>query len=185
MAGILKYNTSASIMIGEFVDDTDGKSAEGGLSLTPSVVFLSKNGGAYTAKNESSTAVSDPNLVGWYRCSLDATDTNTLGMLQLAVHVAGALPVWDSWMIVPANIYDSLVSGSDLLEVSGSSILTETIDSTYNFKQVLQVMAAVMAGKVSGGNTSTITFRDLGDGTNRVVATVDSNGNRTNVVITP
>ena len=184
MAGFLKQNTSGSIMIGEFIDDTDGKTAKGSLTLTPSVIFLAKNGGAYTAKNESSDAVSDPNLVGWYRCSLNGTDTNTVGILQLAVHVATALPVWDSWMVVPANVYDSMM-GTDLLEVSGSSILTETIDSTYNFKEVLQILAAVMAGKVSGGNTSTITFRDLGDGTNRVVATVDSNGNRTNVVITP
>lgn len=184
MSGFLRYNTSASIMIGEFVDDTDGKTAKGSLSLTPSVIFLSKNGGAYTGKNESSNAVSDPNLVGWYRCSLNTTDTGTLGLLQLAVHVAGALPVWDSWMIVPANIYDSVVSGTDLVNVNADDLLNTAVDSTYDLQAVLQIMAAVMAGKVSGGNTSTITFRDLGDGTNRVVATVDSNGNRTNVVIT-
>lgn len=185
MAGILKYNTSASVMIGEFVDDTDGKTAKSGLSLTPSVIYLSKNGGEYTQKNQSDNAAGDPSLVGWYRCSLNGTDTNTLGMLQLAVHVSGALPVWDSWMIVPANIYDSLVTGSDLLDVSASSVLLETIDSTYTMKQVLQFMVAVMAGKVSGGGTSSITFRDLADGTNRVVASVDANGNRTSVTLTP
>jgi hypothetical protein len=184
MAGFLRKNTASTIMIGEFVDDIDGKTAKGSLTLTPSVIFLSKNGGAYTQKNEGTNATSDPNLIGWYSCPLNATDTSASGILQLAVHVAGALPVWDSWMVVPANIYDS-ITGTDLLEVSGSSILMETVDSTYNFKQILQIMAAVMAGKVTGGNTSTITFRDLGDGTNRVVATVDSNGNRTDVVITP
>ena len=183
MAGLLRKNTATTVMIGEFVDDTDGKTAKGSLTLTPSVIFLSKNGGAYTQKNEGTNATSDPNLVGWYSCPLNTTDTSGSGLLQLAVHVAGALPVWDSWMVVPSNVYDS-ITGTDLLEVSGSSILTETIDGSYNFKQVLQIMAAVMAGRVSGGNTSTITFRDLGDGTNRVVATVDSNGNRTNIVIT-
>jgi hypothetical protein len=182
MAGLLRKNTATTVMIGEFVDDTDGKTAKGSLTLTPSVIFLSKNGEAYAQKNEGSNATSDPNLVGWYSCPLNATDTSGSGLLQLAVHVAGALPVWDSWMVVPSNVYDS-ITGTDLLEVSGSSILTEIIDGSYNFKQVLQIMAAVMAGRVSGGNTSTITFRDLGDGTNRVVATVDSNGNRTNIVI--
>lgn len=182
MSGFLRQSTAATVMIGEFLDDTDGKTAKGSLTLTPSVIFLSKNGGAYAAKNEGTNATSDPSLVGWYACPLNTTDTSGSGHLQLAVHVAGALPVWDSWMVVPANVYDSM-TGTDLLEVSGSSILTEVIDGSYNFKQVLQIMAAVMAGKVTGGNTSTITFRDLGDGTNRVVATVDSNGNRTNIVI--
>lgn len=185
MSGFLKYNTSASVMIGEFIDDTDGKTAKSGLSLTPSVIYLSKNGGAYTAKNQADNAVGDPNLVGWYRCSLNGTDTNALGMLQLAVHVSGALPVWDNWVVVPTNVYDSIVTGTDLLDVSASALLLETIDSTYNMKQILQFMAAVMAGKVSGGGTTTITFRDLADGTNRVVATVDANGNRTNVTLTP
>jgi hypothetical protein len=182
MAGFLRQNTAATVLIGEFLDDTDGKTAKGSLTLTPSVIFLSKNGENYTSKNDGTNATSDANLVGWYHCPLNTTDTSGSGILQLAVHVAGALPVWDSWMVVPANVYDSM-TGTDYLKVSASSILTETIDGTYNFKQVLQIMAAVMAGKVTGGNTSTITFRDLGDGTNRVVATVDSNGNRTNIVI--
>lgn len=182
MAGFLRQSTATTVLIGEFLDDTDGKTAKGSLTLTPSVIFLSKNGGNFGIKNEGTNATSDGSLVGWYHCPLNTTDTSGSGILQLAVHVAGALPVWDSWMVVPANVYDSM-TGTDLLEVSGSSILTEVIDGSYNFKQVLQIMAAVMAGKVTGGSTSTITFRDLGDGTNRVVATVDSNGNRTNIVI--
>jgi hypothetical protein len=182
MSGFLKQNTAVNIMIGEFLDDTDGKTAKGSLTLTPSVIFLSKNGNAFTQKNEGTNATSDPSLVGWYSCSLDATDTSGSGRLQLAVHVAGALPVWDSWMVLPANVYDSMM-GTDLLNVNADDLLNTPIDSTYDLQAILQIMAAVMAGKVSGGGTSTITFRDLGDGTNRVVATVDSNGNRTNIVI--
>jgi len=182
MSGFLKQSTAVTVMIGEFLDDTDGKTAEGGLTLTNTDIYLSKNGGAYTAKNEASSATSDTNLPGWYTCNLDATDTGTVGILQLAVHEAGALPVWDAWMVVPANVYDSMM-GTDLLNVNADDLLNTTIDSTYDFQAVLQIMAAVMAGKVSGGGTSTITFRDLGDGTDRVVATVDSNGNRTDIVI--
>jgi hypothetical protein len=40
-------------------------------------------------------------------------------------------------------------------------------------------MVAVLAGEVSGGGTTTITFRNLDDDTDRVIATVDSSGNRT------
>jgi len=182
MSGFLRQSTAVNIMIGEFLDDTDGKTAKGSLTLTPSVIFLSKNGGAYTQKNEGSNATSDPSLVGWYSCPLDTTDTSGSGRLQLAIHVTGALPVWDSWMVVPANVYDS-ITGTDLLNVNADDLLNTSIDSIYDLQAILQIMAAVMAGKVSGGGTSTITFRDLADGTNRVVATVDSNGNRTNIVI--
>jgi hypothetical protein len=184
MSGLLKYNTSASVIIGEFIDDTDGKTAKSGLSLTPSVIYLSKNGGDFGAKNESSNAVEDGSRTGWYRCSLDTTDTGSLGILQLAVHISGALPVWDSWMVVPANIYDSLVLGTDLIDVNADDLLSTAVDGSYDVQAVLQVLAAVLAGKVTGGGTSTITFRDLADSLNRVVATVDSSGNRSDVTIT-
>lgn len=184
MGGFLKQSTSASVVIGEFLDDTDGKTAEGALSLTPSVIFLSKNGSTYAAKNEGTTATSDASLAGWYHCKFDATDTNTVGILQLAVHIAGALPVWDSWTVLPANVYDSLV-GTDLLNVNADDLLNTAIDGTNSVKLVMQVLAAVMAGKVTGGNTTTITFRNLADDKNRVVATVDTDGNRSAITITP
>jgi urocanate hydratase len=45
-----------------------------------------------------------------------------------------------------------------------------------------QPLAAVMAGKSSGGGGTTIHFRDLGDTKDRIAATVDTNGNRSTVV---
>jgi hypothetical protein len=42
---------------------------------------------------------------------------------------------------------------------------------------------SVLAGKSSGGGTATIIFRDTADGTDRVTATVDADGNRTGVVL--
>jgi hypothetical protein len=184
MSGFLKYNTSASIMIGEFISSADGFTAASSLNLSASNILLSKNGGVLTSKNDSASAVTDPTLGGWYRCSLNTTDTNTLGQLQLASHVSGALPVWDSWMVIPANVYDSLVSNTDLLNISGSILLNTLVDGSYDLHSILQILAAVLAGKVSGGGTNTITFRNLSDALNRVVATVDSNGNRSAITIT-
>lgn len=184
MSGFLRQNTPATVMIGEFLDETTGKDAEGGLTLTPSVIFLSKNGGAYAAKHEGTNATSDASLVGWYTCSLDDTDTSASGILKLAVHVSGALPVWDSWSVLPANVYDS-ITGTDLLNVNADDLLNTVVDGTYDFQTVLQVVASVLAGKVSGGNTTTITFRNLADSGSRVEATVDSNGNRTEVKLEP
>ena len=39
------------------------------------------------------------------------------------------------------------------------------------------------AGKASGGGTTSISFRDNADSKNRIVATVDSSGNRTAVTL--
>lgn len=53
------------------------------------------------------------------------------------------------------------------------------IEDNYSVRETLRLVAAVLAGKVSGSPTTTITFRDLNDTKDRVVATVDGDGNRT------
>jgi hypothetical protein len=56
----------------------------------------------------------------------------------------------------------------------------EDVETGLTLRQALRVIAAATAGKVSGGGTSTITIRNaVADGADRIVATVDSNGNRT------
>jgi len=58
------------------------------------------------------------------------------------------------------------------------------IEDTITVRQALRVLLSLSAGKVTGGGTTTITFRDMNDGTDRIVATVDSSGNRSAVVLT-
>ena len=60
----------------------------------------------------------------------------------------------------------------------------EIIEGTYDAKELMQLMGAVLASKSSGGGTATIVFRNLTDDTDRITATVDENGNRLNVTIT-
>jgi len=110
----LKQSTAVDVALGPFVDATDGVTPETGLSLTQAECRLKKNGGAWAQKNQASTAAHEEE--GWYEVNLDATDTNTLGVLVLAVYVSGALPCWWEFLVVPANVYDSLVGGSDLLQ---------------------------------------------------------------------
>ena len=62
-------------------------------------------------------------------------------------------------------------------------ILDEVVEGTYTMRQVLRLCISALAGKCSGGGTTTITFRDSGDGTDRIIATVDANGNRTAVTL--
>jgi hypothetical protein len=50
-------------------------------------------------------------------------------------------------------------------------------------RQSLRLMLAVLCGKLSGAATTTVTIRDTNDTVDRVVATVDSSGNRTGVTL--
>jgi len=129
---IIEQSTSITIRIGPFVDDSDGKTAETGLTIGQADIRLSKNGGDFAQSNDSSGATHDE--AGWYYLTLDATDTNTLGRLIVAIHESGALPVWREFMVVPSNVWDSLVGGTDKLdtnvtEISEDSTAADNLES--------------------------------------------------------
>lgn len=74
--------------------------------------------------------------------------------------------------IAPAVTLDAANFSTYLLD-------EEDVETGLTLRQALRVIAAATAGKVSGGGTSTITIRNaVADGADRIVATVDSNGNR-------
>lgn len=58
-----------------------------------------------------------------------------------------------------------------------------TIEGSYSALQFMRLMGAALLGKASGLDTSSPVFRDTGDSTNRISATVDTNGNRTGVTL--
>jgi len=105
--GFLKQSTAVDILIGPFVDEDDGKTAETGLTLD---VELSKNGQALANKNDATVPVHDAagTVDGYYNCELDATDTNTVGQLTVVAHVAGALPVRLDFQVVETIPFDEL-----------------------------------------------------------------------------
>lgn len=105
----LRANTAVDVLIGPFVDLTDGYTAEEGES--PSV-YLSKNGQALAAKNDATTPVHDD--AGYYNCELDATDTNTEGQLVLIVEAsANALPVRHEFNVLAEAAWDSMYIAKD------------------------------------------------------------------------
>jgi len=135
----LKQSTAVDVIVGPFVDKTDGNTAETALTVTQAEVRLSKNGGNMAQKNEA-TALSHDEL-GYYVCKFDATDTNTLGILQLMIHEsADALPVYHEYMVVTANVYDTLCSTdkleTDLTQIGGvaqsATDLKDFADTGYN-----------------------------------------------------
>jgi hypothetical protein len=188
MAQWIKQSTAATVKLGPFLDDTDGKTAKTGLTISQADIRLSKNGGAFAQSNNTAGATHNEN--GYYDVPLNATDANTLGTLRVAVSKSGTLPVWQDYMVVPANVWDSMFGGavlnvnvSTMSSAAVDSILDDPVEGSYTMRQLLRLMAAALFGKASGGGTATITFRDLGDSKNRITATVTTNGDRTVVVL--
>lgn len=118
MSLALRQATAATLLIGPFVDDTDGKTAETALSIAQADVRLSKNGGDPAQKDDATAATHKEN--GYYAVPLNATDTGTAGRLRVMVSESGALPVWVDCLVMVANVFDALVAGTDALEVDAT-----------------------------------------------------------------
>lgn len=124
----LKQSTSVDVGIGPFLDETDGKTAETALTITQPDIRLKKNGGAWAQKAAAQTLTHEEN--GWYELTLDATDTDTVGQLLVAIHEAGALPVWEYFQVVEEVIYDALfaASANAFTGAAGATQLTALTD---------------------------------------------------------
>jgi len=153
-AGTLKQSTAVDVLIGPFIDDSDGKTAETGLTIAQADVKLSKNGQTLAQKNDDTAASHDSD--GYYNCELDATDTNTLGQLTLIVNESGALPVRLDFQIVTANWFDTMCS-TDQLDVNVTNI--EGSDATD------QIRDAVVddATRIDASAMNTLSGHDPGE----------------------
>lgn len=58
-----------------------------------------------------------------------------------------------------------------------------TLEGSYTAADLIRIISASVAGKVSGAASTTIEIRDVSDSKNRIVATVDADGNRTAIVL--
>lgn len=153
---VLRRSTAVTIKLGPFLDSTDGVTPETALTLSQGDILLSKNYGAFAQKNDTSSGTND-GTHGWYGVPLNTTDTGTLGPLQISVNESGALPVFDFYMVVTSNLYDSMVLGTDFYHVDVRSIEDSATSSAG--------LAASTLGLITGtsdntGFTATTTIMD-------------------------
>jgi len=90
-------------------------------------------------------------------------------------------------VVVASLANDSITAAAlkaDAVTEIADAILDEVVVGSYTMRQLLKVMAAALAGKATGGGTTTVTFRGVDDASNVIVATVDANGNRSAVTLT-
>jgi hypothetical protein len=93
-----------------------------GLTILNSDIKLIVNGGASANKNSGGGT---HRANGVYGVTFDATDTATVGELEVSVVVAGALPVFDKWTVVEEAVYDALYAAA----APGIPTATENADA--------------------------------------------------------
>lgn len=110
----LPQSTSYTFRLGPFLSVSDAKTRVTSATINQADRLLSKAGGAHAQSNVAGALTHEAD--GFYPCELDATDTNTLGSLDLDVDVASCFGVGRKFLIVTADAYNAVMgSGNGLL----------------------------------------------------------------------
>jgi hypothetical protein len=121
----LKLSTASQVVpLGFFVDSTDGNTEETGLTIANTSIKLWKAGATTLVSKNSGGATHISN--GVYYCTLDETDTDTVGPLFIYIHVAGARPVVVECQVMPTQVYDTLITFTSFFNDEVTVILDES-----------------------------------------------------------
>lgn len=113
------------------------------------------------------------------------TDADLEGLGALISAITGSGTAAGSTITATGQLdADLTVTGTGLSTANvGQAVWAEIIESGYSAEQIMRILAAVLAGQVSGAGSGVETFKGIDGTTNRVVSTVDNDGNRTSVVL--
>ena len=171
---------------------TEDGASDTGLTVTVDVWEVTRAGAATEIVTAgSATEVGD----GIYRYLLSAgsvdAEAEYIAVFKTADSDTDQQHIPAMWVINRANVEDI----DNILEDTGTtipnaisaidtdSVMDAEVEGGYTVTEILRIMVGALAGKLSGGGTTTLTFRDLSDTLDRIVATVDSSGNRSAITL--
>lgn len=120
MAQWLKQSTEIKVVVGPIVEVANGYVPVTTLSLSSAdEAELIKSDASSVTDASGATFSAITSADGYYNLTLTSSFTDTVGLLTFLVNDDSlCLPYRKDFMVLPANIYDSLVGDSDLLDVS-------------------------------------------------------------------
>lgn len=131
---ILKADTEIKVVIGPFVDVGDGFTPETGITLgAADEAELIKHNAASVTDISGNTWAAITSCDGWYNLTLTTGNLDTEGMLTVVVQDDSVcLPVHARFMVVNANVYDSLyaAAATDYLQVDTTQVGGDTQSAT-------------------------------------------------------
>lgn len=126
----LKQSTAGTIPLGYFLDSTNGDTEETALTIgTADVLMLKAHATSFVNPAGTPTHISN----GVYWLPLTTGETDTVGQMTIFCHPSGALATKTEITILPGTVYDSLIGGSDNLQVdavqvSGDSTAADNLE---------------------------------------------------------
>jgi hypothetical protein len=158
MLHLRQSTASQAVLIGPFVD-TDG-AAVTGLTIDAADIRLSKNGANIVGKNSGGGTHDE---LGMYSITLDATDTDTVGRLQLTVAESGALIVYHEFQVLEEAVFDALYAASALGYVANAPVnVAQFGGSNGTFASGIP---AVNSTQISGDSTAADNLENAFDNT--------------------
>jgi hypothetical protein len=177
MMFLRQSTASQEVLLGPFLDDTDGKTAETALTIANTDIKVWKWGGTSESSKNSGGATHIAS--GRYYAVLDATDTDTVGGLILNVHVSGALPVRLECWVLEEAVFDAMFAASAAGystyaggDTSGTTTLLARLTSTRagyldNLDATISSRSTLTQTQVTGGayaiNSSSFAFHSSMD----------------------
>lgn len=144
-------------------------------------------GATFSGATDSLEAIRNRGDAEWITATGFATSTKQDSMETTldAAATAAALATVDTEVgqILADTGTDGVVLSSTTMNSIATALLdlTNGVETSWTLRQAMRIILAGVAGKLSGAATTTNTIRDVGDSANRIVATVDADGNRSAV----
>jgi hypothetical protein len=148
------------------------------LGLIVSLLSGITGGGQITSSSLLAKANAAAGLTGV--ASLSSGDLEALGNMILELVTEGT--VSDASLLAKGFMEADLdVVGATLTTANvADAVWGALAEAGFSYDQIIRIIAAATAGKVSGGPGSPV-FRNLSDTTDQIIGTADSSGNRTGV----
>jgi hypothetical protein len=128
--GFLQANTQTIVIVGPFVDATDGLTPETGVTLSGAdEAELLKHNTAAVTSISGNTWAAVTNCDGYYALTLTASNLDTEGLLTVVVQDDSVcLPVKMTWQVIAQAAWASLISAKDtgFMDVNVKAVSEDT-----------------------------------------------------------
>lgn len=156
-------------------------------AITNAAIAAGAIGASEIADNAITAAKLAGNCIGAGQIAVDAIGSSELAATAVA-EIADA--VWDelqSGHLASGSTGESLNTAADKTghKLASDGVDLVVIEAGINLRQAHALALAALAGKISGAGGTTVTIKGADNSTTRILATVDSSGNRTSMTLTP
>ena len=157
----IEQGTTAAIIVNVIGEDGNHIAA----SINTATTRLSTHPSATPTVTQRDTGVY---LIKWTGLSpaLSPSDNDNGVSVEVNGTISGT--AWTSYHIPVKIVRRTLADG----DIDG-----------YTLEQAMKICLSALAGKISGAGTGTVTIRSADDTVNRIVASVDDDGNRTSITL--